>query len=73
MAILNTVFAILGWIISLFRKPSIAESLGRTEEELAQANDVLKKVKTADDTKVLLDRISADAVRDSLQKYTRTD
>jgi hypothetical protein len=43
MAFLNTVFAILGWIISLFRKPSEAEKLGRTEEELTTSNKILQE------------------------------
>jgi hypothetical protein len=43
MAILNTIFAILGWVINLFRAPSEAEKLGRTEEELAAANKALQE------------------------------
>ena len=64
------ILAIVAWIISLLR-PSEAKQLERTEGELAAANEVLKKVKTADDTKVLLDRISSDAMRVQLKKWQR--
>ena len=38
------VLSAIGWLISLFKRPSEAEKLGRTEDELANAKRALQEI-----------------------------